>query len=171
MRRSSGITIDCAHAESPVIVPGKVEPVVSTPEVPRTIRIAGLLTSLQALVGIAFVIALLVRSTSPELGAVGTLGRNAIYGEAGWYALVSAGVLTAGLGLCFGKHWARTPALLLQLLLLGAAWYAMGPSDAPAVAFAIAVPAVVVLWLLFNREGRKWSFYSIAAPDADLPER
>lgn len=143
----------------------------STPAIPRTIRIAGLITSLQALVGFAFAIALLVRSTAPELGSVGTLGRNAVYGEAGWYALISAGVLAAGLGLCFGKHWARTPALLLQLLLLGAAWYAMGPSNAPAVAFAIAIPAVLVLWLLFNRQGRTWSFYSIAAPDADLPER
>lgn len=171
MRRSSGITMDCVHAQSPVIVPREGGTVVSTPEVPRTIRIAGLLTSLQALAGFAFVIALLVRSTSPELGTVGTLGRNAVYGEAGWFGLISAGVLAAGLGLCFGKHWARTPALLLQLLLLGAAWYAMGPSDAPGVAFAIAVPAVVVLWLLFNRQGRTWSFYAVAAPDADMPER
>nr|WP_228047096.1 hypothetical protein [Saccharopolyspora sp. HNM0983] len=130
-----------------------------------------MLTSLQALAGIVFVIALLVRSTAPELGSVGTLDRTSVYGEAGWFALISAAVLTAGLGLCFGKHWARTPSLLLQLLLLGAAWYAMGPSGAPAIALAIAAPAVLVLWLLFNREGRKWSFHAIAAPDADLPER
>lgn len=134
---------------------------------PRTVRIAGVLTALQATVGFAFVVALLVRASSGDLGGVGTLNSSATYGQAGYYALLSSGVMAAGIGLWRGKHWARTPSLLLQLLLLGVAWYAIGPSGAPLIGFAIAAPAVAVLWCLFNHRSRGWSFYAGAAPDAD----
>ncbi len=133
---------------------------------PRTVRVAGALTTVQAVVGLAFVAALLVRSTSADLGAVGTLNRGETYGEAGYYALLALGVLAAGIGLLRGKHWARTPVLLLQLLLLGVAWYALGPSGQVWIGLLIAVPSIAALWLLFNREGRKWAFYAGAAPDA-----
>ncbi|MGP4020369.1 hypothetical protein [Saccharopolyspora sp. 5N708] len=139
----------------------------STEVVPRTVRIAGALTTLQAVAGLIFVVALLVRSTASDLGGVGQLERGETYGEAGYYALLAAGVLAAGIGLWKGKHWARTPALLLQLLLLGTAWYAFGPSGQPLIALVIAVPAIAVLWFLFNREGRAWAFYASTAPDAD----
>ncbi|GAA0516740.1 hypothetical protein GCM10011581_46750 [Saccharopolyspora subtropica] len=130
-------------------------------------RIAGVLTTLQAVAGLAFVVALLVRSTSDDLGGVGQLERGETYGEAGYYTLLAAGVLAAGIGLWKGKHWARTPALLMQLLLLGTAWYAFGPSGQPLIALVIAVPAIAVLWFLFNREGRAWAFHASTAPDAD----
>lgn len=133
---------------------------------PRSVRIAGVLTLLQALVGWVFVVALLVRGTASDLGGVGTLEQGQTYGEAGYYALLAAGVTAAGVGLWKGKHWARTPALLLQLLLLGTAWYALAPSQRPDIGLLIAVPAVAVLCCLFNREGRAWSFYASAAPDA-----
>ncbi|WP_459163374.1 hypothetical protein [Bounagaea algeriensis] len=138
--------------------------------IPRSVRVAGAITTLQALFGWGFVIALLIRGTSDELGAVGTLHRQQTYGEAGYYAFLAACVLAAGIGLLKGKHWARTPALLLQLLLLGTAWYAMGPSERPSVAFALAVPAVAVLYFLFNRDGRSWSWNAGMAPDADRSE-
>ncbi|MGW3472619.1 hypothetical protein ACWDKQ_30060 [Saccharopolyspora sp. NPDC000995] len=141
-----------------------------TEAVPRTIRIAGVLTTLQAVAGLIFVVALLVRSTAPEIGGVGQFERGQMYGEAGYYTLLAGGVLAAGIGLWKGKHWARTPALLMQLLLLGTAWYAFGPSSQPLIALVIAVPAIAVLWLLFNREGRAWSFSSSTAPDADRDE-
>ena len=130
-------------------------------------RIAGVLTTLQAVVGLVFVGALLVRSTAADLGGVGTLDRGETYGEAGYFAILALAVLAAGIGLLRGKHWARTPALLLQLLLIGVAWYAFGPSGQLWIGLIIAVPSIAVLWLLFNREGRKWSFYASAAPDAD----
>lgn len=139
----------------------------SAEAVPRTIRIAGVLTSLQAVVGLVFVVALLVRATTGDLGGVGTLGRSATYGEAGYYGVLSLGVLAAGIGLLRGKHWARTPALLLQLLLIGIAWYAAGPSSNPLVSLVIGAPAVAVLWCLFNKQGRVWSWYAGQAPDAD----
>lgn len=139
----------------------------STEAPPRTVRIAGAITTAQAAVGLIFVVALLIRGMSADLGEVGTLNRSSTYGEAAYYAFLSAAVLAAGIGLLRGKHWARTPVLLMQLLLLGAAWYAFGPSGRPWIGLVIAVPSVAVLWLLFNREGRAWSFYASAAPDAD----
>ncbi|WP_043577513.1 hypothetical protein [Actinopolyspora erythraea] len=138
---------------------------------PRTVRLAGVVTVLQAVAGIAFVVALLVRAGQADLGSVGSLTRTSTYGEAGYFGLISLGVLVAGIGLLRSKHWARTPVLLLQLLLLGVSWYAMGPSDSPLAAFAFAVPAVFVLWCLFNRAGRDWWLRSSAAPDAEHGDR
>ncbi|MGJ7906813.1 hypothetical protein ACOQFL_10055 [Actinopolyspora sp. H202] len=137
---------------------------------PRTVRLAGLVTVLQAVAGIMFVVALLVRASQADLGSVGSLTRSSTYGEAGYFGLISLGVLLAGIGLLRSRHWARTPVLLLQLLLLGVSWYAMGPSDSPLVAFGFAVPAVLVLWCLFNRAGREWWLRSSAAPDAEHHE-
>jgi cbb3-type cytochrome oxidase subunit 3 len=153
------------------ISPAKGVSAVSTAAVPRTVRIAGVLTTLQAVAGLVFVVALLVRGSATDLGGTGTLNRADTYGEAGYYALLVAGVLAAGIGLWKGKHWARTPTLLLQLLLLGTAWYAFGPSGRPLIALAIAVPAIAVLWFLFNREGRAWAFHASTAPDAEPDDR
>ncbi|KAA5832866.1 hypothetical protein ABT337_12045 [Saccharopolyspora hirsuta] len=138
----------------------------STEAVPRTVRIAGVLTTLQAVAGLVFVVALLIRGTA-TLDGVGEFGPTQTYGEAGYFALLSAGVLAAGIGMLKGKHWARTPALLMQLMLLGTAWYAFGPSGQPVIGLVLAVPAIAVLWFMFNREGRRWSYYGNAAPDAD----
>lgn len=149
----------------------KGDDAVSSVPAPRSIRAAGVLTSLQGVAGLVFTVALLVRSTSEDLGQVGTLQRGETWGEAGYYAFLGAAVLAVGLGLWFGKHWARTPAFLLQLLLLGAAWYAAGPSGQIPIGLVIAVPAAVVVWLLFNREGRQWSFRAGEAPDAHSDPR
>ncbi|MCX2732178.1 hypothetical protein OOZ19_18225 [Saccharopolyspora sp. NFXS83] len=126
---------------------------------PRTVRIAAALTIAEAVAGLAFAVALLVRTTASDLGAVNTLDRTDTFAEAGYFAIISLAVLAAGIGMWQGRHWARTPALLLQLILIGIAWYAIGPSKQPLIGFAIAVPPVAVLWLMFNRQGRTWSLY------------
>ncbi|GAA4866187.1 hypothetical protein [Saccharopolyspora rosea] len=144
---------------------------VSTEAAPRTVRIAGVLTTLQAVAGLIFVVALVVRGTTTDHGGVGTLDRTQTFGEAGYYALLVAGVLAAGIGLWKGKHWARTPALLLQLLLLGTAWWAIGPSGRPLIGLVIAVPSIAVLYFMFNKRGRQWSLEAGTAPDADSDPR
>ncbi|MDR7301265.1 hypothetical protein [Haloactinomyces albus] len=138
---------------------------------PRAVRSAGVVTALQGLVGFAFVAALLIRAATGGLGGAGALDRSSIYGQAGYYAVLSAFVLAAGIGLWRGRHWARTPSLLLQLLLLGVSWYAFGPSESPLVGLVLAGPAVAVLWCLFNRHGRAWSLRASTAPDADKDPR
>lgn len=141
---------------------------VQTEATPRTIRVAGLLTTLEGVAGLVFVVALVVRAvTSEGPGGVGSFTIVQTYGEAAYYLALSAAVLAAGIGLLRGKFWARTPAMLLQLLLLGAAWYAIGPSGRPLIGFVIAAPAAAVLWFMFNRAGRAWAFSANTAPDAD----
>ena len=135
---------------------------------PRTVRLAGLLAMAQSAAGFVFVVALVVRGLSGQRGEVGAFNPVQTFGEAGYFAVLSGGVLFAGIGLWRSRHWARTPVLLLQLLLLGAAWYAAGPSGRPLIGLLIAVTPVVVLWLMFNRAGRTWSMSGSTAPDADL---
>lgn len=132
-------------------------------------RIAAVLTIAEAAAGLAFVIALVVRSTTAGAGGVGELNSTNTLGEAGYFAIISAAVLAAGIGMWQGRFWARTPALLLQVILLGIAWYAMGPSQRPLIGLLIAVPAVAVLWLMFNKQGRLWSFYGRGTGGSEPP--
>lgn len=58
-----------------------------------------------------------------------------------------------GRGVLRGRPWARTPALVLQLLTLAVA-YAVGQSGATLAALAVAVPPVLVLALLLGPSAR-----------------
>lgn len=121
-------------------------------DAPVTIRGAGALVALQGLVGIAFAVALLIRA----LGGASTEGNN-VYGEAGYFVVIGAAVVACGVGLLLGKHWARSPATVVELLLLGVSWYAIGPSGRPVVGIPIALLCVAVLYLLFTGKSRIWS--------------
>lgn len=118
--------------------------------VPAAVRVAGALTSAQALVGLAFAVALVLRSSDAE-NATGTLG------EAAYFAVLSGGVLAAGIGLVLGRHWGRTPAIVVQLILLGVAWYAYGPSGQQLWGALLGLYAVVTLVLLFTNPVRRWA--------------
>lgn len=119
---------------------------------PPTIRGAGILVGLQGLAGLAFAVALLVRA----LGGASTTGNN-IYGEAGYFAVIGGAVVAVGVALFLGRHWARSPAVVVELLLLGVAWYAAGPSGRPELGAPVGVLCVVVLYLLFTAKSRAWS--------------
>ena len=126
MRRSGGITLKSAHAESRSVVgPGvrcsprnvtctavspslKGDAAVPPSAPPRTVRIAAALTIAEAVAGLAFAVALLVRTTASDLGAVNTLDRTDTFAEAGYFAILSLAVLAAGIGMWQGRHWART---------------------------------------------------------------
>lgn len=134
---------------------------------PRTVRFAGLVTLLEAIAGLVFVAALIVRAGTAQTASAGSLDPGSTYGEAGYFGVLSLGVLAAAVGLLRSKLWARTPVFLLQLLLIGVGWYAIGPSGRPLLGFVFAVPAVFVIWCLFNRAGRAWWTGSGSAADVD----
>lgn len=113
---------------------------------------AGLLVSLQGATGIAFTILLLVTA----LGGASSQGNN-VYGEAAYFAVLAGGVLACGIGLVLGRHWARGPAIVLQLLLLGVSWYVIGPSGQPLYGIPIAVVCACVLVLLFLPQSVDWA--------------
>lgn len=121
-------------------------------DAPPTIRGAGILVGLQGLAGLGFAVALLVRGVAGESATGGN-----IYGEAGYFAVLGGAVVAVGAALLLGKHWARSPAVVVELLLLGVAWYAAGPSGRPAIGVPVGVLCVVVLYLLFTLRSREWA--------------
>lgn len=118
---------------------------------PRAVRIAGGLVAIQGLAALAFAIAVLVRAFGVTTGA------GALYGEAGYYAVLAAGVLAVAGGLVLGRRWSRTPAALLQVLLIAVAFYALGPSALFAEAVVTVVLCVATLILLFLAPSRAWA--------------
>ncbi|GAB3458931.1 hypothetical protein [Actinophytocola sediminis] len=120
-------------------------------DAPVTVRGAGVIVGLQGLVGIGFAVALLIRA----MGGASTEGNN-IYGQVGYFAVIGAAVVAVGVALVLGNHWARSPAMVIELLLLGVAWYAFGPSGRPEIGLPVGVLCVVVLYLLFSARSREW---------------
>ncbi|HEX6351729.1 hypothetical protein [Actinophytocola sp.] len=119
------------------------------PDTPRTVRAAGALVGAQGLAGIAYAVVLLV-----EPGVLTSADR---YGMAGFFALMAAAVIGLGTALVLGKRGARSPAVLIQLLLLGIAGYATVPSSRPEYGIPVAALCLLVLYLLLNTAGREWA--------------
>ena len=114
--------------------------------VPRPVRAAGLLVLLQGLAGVGIA------------GATLAVARGALVGvTAVWLAGFGAILLAVGANLVRGRHGARTPAIVAQLLLLGVSWYAAGPSSQPAYGIPAAAFCVAVLALLFCPPTLRWA--------------
>ena len=118
---------------------------------PRAVRIASALTFVQGLGGIALAVALVIRVIG------GSTPAGPILGAAGVLVLWFGGVLFATVMLFRGHHGARTPVIVTQLLLLGCAWYAYGPSEQQLLGSLGGIYCVVVLVFLFTNDGRKWA--------------
>ena len=120
------------------------------PAIPRPVQAAGVLVGLQGLAGVAIAVGLLVAAVRGRTGPVPILA------TAAWLAGFGVILLAIGLQLVRGRHGARTPAIVAQLLLLGVCWYATGPSSQPAYGVPAAVFCVVVLVLLFCPPVLRW---------------
>jgi len=118
---------------------------------PRAVRIASALTFVQGLGGIALAVALVIRVIG------GSTPAGPILGAAGVLVLWFGGALFATIMLFRGHHGARTPVIVTQLLLLGCAWYAYGPSEQQLLGSLGGIYCVVVLVFLFTNDGRKWA--------------
>lgn len=118
-------------------------------QVPRTVRVAGALVGVQGLCGLAFVISLFIGGTQPM---------NSRFGEAGYFVLLSAGVLAVSVGLLRGSRWARTPAAVVQVLLIGVAYYALHSASRPEIGLPVAAYCVAVVVLLFTKRARDWAW-------------
>ena len=116
---------------------------------PRPVRIAGVLVGLQGVVAIA--VGLLVAAARGRTGPVPILATGI------WLAGFGAILLAVGANLVRGRHGARTPAIVAQLLLLGVCWYAAGPSSQPAYGVPAAAFCVAVLALLFCPPALLWT--------------
>jgi len=113
---------------------------------PRPVQAAGLLVLLQGLAGMAIA------------GVTLAVARGSLAGvTAVWLAGFGAILLAVGVSLVRGRHGARTPAIVAQLLLLGVCVYAAGPSSQPAYGIPAAAFCVAVLVLLFCPPALRWA--------------
>lgn len=116
------------------------------PAAPRPVRAAGLLVLLQGLTSVA------AAGVTLAVAGGSLAGVTAV-----WLAGFGAILLAVGVNLVRGRHGARTPAIVAQLLLLGVCLYAIGPSSQPAYGIPAAVFCVAVLALLFCAPALRWA--------------
>lgn len=126
---------------------------------PAQVRAAGVLVGLQGVAGVGFAVALGARAASTESRVVDVLG------EAGYFLLIGAALVAVGLGLLTGRRWARTPAIVTQLLLLPVVYSLLGPSRQLAIGLAAGVVVFAAFMLLISERSRVWSM-GLDLPDA-----
>lgn len=120
-------------------------------DAPLPVKAAAAVVCLQGLAVLAAAVLLVVL----ELDGSTRLG--GVYAEAGFFALMAVAVLACGVALLLGKQGARGPAVVIQVLLLGVAWYAIGPSARPGYGIPVAVVSVLALVLLLGAQARGWA--------------
>ncbi|HVV19831.1 MAG TPA: hypothetical protein VHF06_10370 [Pseudonocardiaceae bacterium] len=118
---------------------------------PRAVRIAGVIVALEGLTGLVFAVAVLIRAFGVTTGA------GNLYGEFGYYLVIAVAMLAVAGGLLLGYRWSRTPAAVVQVLLIAVAWYAIGPTKLVVPAIITVVLCVAALVLLFTAPSRAWA--------------
>lgn len=135
---------------------GYAGPVSETPDapgVPRPVQGAGLMVAAQGLVAVVVGAWLGISA----MGAPGPTGLQTTLATVVWFVGSAAVLLAIGINLVRGRHGARSPAVVAQILLLGVCWYALGPSSQPAYGVLGGVFCVVVLVLLFCPPAVRWA--------------
>ena len=117
---------------------------------PRQVLLAGGIVGAQGLVGVAVALVFLVR-------AIGSGAPGAGIAEAVYFLLVGGAVLFAGTGLLRGKRWARTPAIVAQLLLLPVVYSLIGPSQQLLLGILAGIVVIGTFLLLISEPSRRWS--------------
>lgn len=130
----------------PILVP--VRPDVPPP---APVRLAGVLVALEGLLGLAFAVALLVRTTTTAFPVTDVLG------EAAFFAVLGFAVAGVGAGLLAGRRGARTPAIVTQLLLLPVVYSLLGPSRQLLIGIAAGALVLGAFLLLISERAKAWS--------------
>jgi hypothetical protein len=118
------------------------------------VRLAGVLVGVQGLVALGFAVALAGRVLTAE-GAALPVGD--VLGEAVYFVVVGAALVAVGIGLVAGRRWARTPAIVTQLLLLPVVYSLLGPSRQLVLGIVAGVVVVGTFLLLISEASRIWS--------------
>jgi len=118
---------------------------------PAPVRLAGVLVGLQALGAAAFTVVVALRAGEADLGTPAALG------EAGFFLLVAGALGAVAWGLVTGRRWARTPAIVTQLLLLPVVYSLLGPSHQLLIGLVAGAVVVAAFLLLISERSRAWS--------------
>ncbi len=90
------------------------------------------------------------------------------FGNAAWFAVIGAAILSAGWALWTGRRWGRGIAVFAQLLLLPVTWYLGVGSHQWLYAVPIAAVAIMTLVLLFSPATLQWlTSYDDSSANAD----
>jgi hypothetical protein len=122
---------------------------------PKAIRVAGILVAAQGVLGVGFAGYLVVYLVT--LAGAAALGIRAVLGEAAMFLLIGVGLLAVGLGLLRGRAWARTPAIVTQLLSLPAVYSLLGPSHQVVVGVLAGLVVLTALLSLLSEPARVWA--------------
>ena len=118
---------------------------------PSPVRAAGALVALEAFAAAAFTAVLAARSGAAELGV------GAALAEAGFFLLVAVALGAVAAGLWTGRRWARTPAIVTQLLLLPVVYSLIGPSQQLVLGLVAGAVVAAAFMLLISERSRAWS--------------
>lgn len=118
---------------------------------PGVVRAAGWLVGVEGLLGVAFAVVLLVS----RLGGTDQVGN--LVAEAVFFLIMGLAVAAVGAGLVLGRGWARTPAIVVQLLLLPVVYSLLGPAEQIAAGVAAGAVVITALLLLINERAKVWS--------------
>jgi hypothetical protein len=124
---------------------------------PGVVRAAAALVAAQGAVAVGFAGFLVVNASASaqRLGA--------LLGEAGMFLVIGAAVLLVAWGLVKGRFWARTPAIVVQLLLLPVAYSLLVPSRQVLAGALVGAVVLAALLLLLSNPAKSWAL--------DLDER
>jgi hypothetical protein len=132
---------------------------VTTDRPPPQVRLAGGLVGVQGLIGLGFAVALLLRAGSADLPVSFVLGESALF------VVLGGALVAAGVALVVGRRWARTPAIVAQLLLLPVVYSLIGPSRQLVPGIVAGLFVVATFMLLISERSREWSM-GLDLPDA-----
>jgi hypothetical protein len=118
---------------------------------PASVRRAAMLVALEGAAGIIAAALFVIRGLR---GADQHIVNG--FGNAAWFGLLGAGVLTAAWALWTGRRWGRGIAIYTQMLLLPVSWYVGVGSHQWPYAILVAALAVGILVLLFSPTTLHW---------------
>ena len=76
--------------------------------------------------------------------------------QVAYYLVLALALAAVATGLLRGRRWARTPAIVIQLITLGVGFYLAVPSGHPAWGVPVAAVALVTAFLLVGRAAGEW---------------
>ena len=121
-----------------------------TPDTPPPqIRVAGALVGLQGVAAVAFAILVGIQESMLPLGSV--------LGEVGYFVVIGLVLAFIGAALFTGRRGARTPAIVIQLLLLPVVYSLIGPSRQVVLGILAGLYVVATFLLLISERSREWA--------------
>jgi hypothetical protein len=121
-----------------------------TPDTPPPqIRVAGVLVGLQGVAAVAFAVLVGIQESTLPVGSV--------LGEVGYFVVIGLVLAFIGAALATGRRGARTPAIVIQLLLLPVVYSLIGPSRQVVLGVAAGIYVVATFLLLISERSRAWA--------------